>query len=174
MIKKRYEEEAERKKISDRGVKNRCCKKGKNIISQKKLKLLVIVRTTKRKNKSNGMWKRGVGTTKANEGPKTCVGWWWWWWWWWYEGRGTKPNLKGRSRKMMHVPETDREKASRLYDSHSIRSWDGVYDSESSRAGIASLNGLYVSRVNEVACNRCRVNKLRPRVEVRWCARRSV
>ena len=74
----------------------------------------------------------------------------------------------------MHVPRLiERKQADCMTVIRSDRvRW--VYDSESSRARIASLNGLYVSRVNEVACNQCRVNKLRPRVEVRWCAQRSV
>jgi hypothetical protein len=54
-------------------------------------------------------------------------------------------------------PERERESKT-IYDS-SIRSLERVYDSESSRGRIASLNGLYVSRANEdeVVRSRCRV-----------------
>ena len=41
-------------------------------------------------------------------------------------------------------------------------------------ARIASLNGLYVSRVNEVACNRCRVNKITTESRGEMVARNAV
>lgn len=83
-------------------------------------------------------------------------------------GRGQRGEAEDREE--MHLP--DKEKARQCM---TVRSDRGeVYDSESSQGRIANLNGLYISRVNVVARSRCRERELRPRIEVRCCAQRSV